>query len=557
MRAFAAGVFALLLGCDGAFAPKPFCRAQTCADLHSNCGPIADDGCGHPLDCGDCPSGQSCGRLLPNVCDLTPDGWMGGGTAAGGGSASGGGGVLGGGSGTAGGGTAGPGGGSSGGAGGAPAPPILALAGVTSERVDLAWSPSGAPMTDYQLRRAVNNGVFQPVPLGADTHFADHGVMPGTQMAYQVQAVSPSGGPGPLSNTVNVAIPFAVNAWRTEGGDIQHSGANLIETARAPGVLAWEHVFDGGAVSGVAIDPPNAFVTVVTAAESSLVSLDGNGGTRWVQPLGPVGFVSHPSVFNGKVSINYSNLMQGEVDVFDETGIKLWSSTSLSFGQGPKPAPISTGDALIANVGAGGMVLRMFESSGAIGGVATLTPADAWAPTLSDGQLWFSNGPMVSSANLLTLAVNGGFPQGPPMPMTADEWVVANNGIAVVADGAMLFTNGGPTQSGMKPYVAPPAIVPATMGISAIFAVSGDQIEMRQLPLGNLLVTFHTDGGLSYPPAFAAGVVYASSPTTVFAIDAQSGATLWTTTPGGRLSIAQGMLYVSGGSTVRAYALTP
>ena len=66
--------------------------------------------------------------------------------------------------------------------------------------------------------------------------------------------------------------------------------------------------------------------------------------------------------------------------------------------------------------------------------------------------------------------------------------------------------------------------------------------------------SFPTVGGLSYPPVVAAGVVYVSSDTTVFAVDATSGQQLWTTSPGGWGSTAGGML---SPDRLRAYALTP
>jgi hypothetical protein len=44
------------------------CQPVTCAQLGKNCGTL-DDGCGWPLDCGTCPSGESCGGGgAPNVC---------------------------------------------------------------------------------------------------------------------------------------------------------------------------------------------------------------------------------------------------------------------------------------------------------------------------------------------------------------------------------------------------------------------------------------------------------------------------------------------------------
>jgi hypothetical protein len=43
------------------------CTPTTCKALGFNCG-AAGDGCGGILKCGDCPSGQTCGENMPNVC---------------------------------------------------------------------------------------------------------------------------------------------------------------------------------------------------------------------------------------------------------------------------------------------------------------------------------------------------------------------------------------------------------------------------------------------------------------------------------------------------------
>jgi hypothetical protein len=46
----------------------PSCTPRTCADLGVQCGP-AGDGCGGTLDCGACPSGQTCGGGgVPSTC---------------------------------------------------------------------------------------------------------------------------------------------------------------------------------------------------------------------------------------------------------------------------------------------------------------------------------------------------------------------------------------------------------------------------------------------------------------------------------------------------------
>jgi hypothetical protein len=44
------------------------CTPSTCTELNANCGPVTDPKCGGVVDCGSCPSGQSCGNGGPNLC---------------------------------------------------------------------------------------------------------------------------------------------------------------------------------------------------------------------------------------------------------------------------------------------------------------------------------------------------------------------------------------------------------------------------------------------------------------------------------------------------------
>jgi hypothetical protein len=48
--------------------PAPDCKPSGCSsESIAYCGRISD-GCGHVLDCGDCPAGQTCGELTEHVC---------------------------------------------------------------------------------------------------------------------------------------------------------------------------------------------------------------------------------------------------------------------------------------------------------------------------------------------------------------------------------------------------------------------------------------------------------------------------------------------------------
>src|SRR6185312_6889249 len=44
------------------------CVPSTCAQLNANCGPTTDPKCGGVVQCGTCPTGQTCGGTGPNQC---------------------------------------------------------------------------------------------------------------------------------------------------------------------------------------------------------------------------------------------------------------------------------------------------------------------------------------------------------------------------------------------------------------------------------------------------------------------------------------------------------
>jgi hypothetical protein len=62
------------MGGGGIMFPDAGCTPSTCTQLNANCGPVTDPVCGGIVQCGTCPTGQSCGAGGPNQCGMgTPD----------------------------------------------------------------------------------------------------------------------------------------------------------------------------------------------------------------------------------------------------------------------------------------------------------------------------------------------------------------------------------------------------------------------------------------------------------------------------------------------------
>ena len=74
---------------------------------------------------------------------------------------------------------------------------------------------------------------------------------------------------------------------------------------------------------------------------------------------------------------------------------------------------------------------------------------------------------------------------------------------------------------------------------------------------GSTLWTFSGDGALAYPPVIAGHYVYVASDANVYAVDTTTHQQVWTASPGGWLSIANGQLYVArADGTLDAWQMT-
>lgn len=97
--------------------------------------------------------------------------------------------------------------------------------------------------------------------------------------------------------------------------------------------------------------------------------------------------------------------------------------------------------------------------------------------------------------------------------------------------------------------------VPAVAN-GVVYAISGRQLSAIDASTGAVLWTFPGDGQLGYPPAIAGDYVYVAGRRTAYALKASTQVAVWKTTPGGWLSIAGGKFYVAQpNGTLSAYTL--
>ena len=138
--------------------------------------------------------------------------------------------------------------------------------------------------------------------------------------------------------------------------------------------------------------------------------------------------------------------------------------------------------------------------------------------------------------------------------------------------------NAAPVSDGEKIYlVAPPSLVAYLPGKSTpewtasgaytgmpavangvVYTLSAGQLRANDAATGNILWTFAGDSALSFPPVVAGSFVYVASSSNVYAFDTVAQQMVWSTKPGGWVSIAGGQVYVAqANGTLAAYALSP
>jgi len=355
--------------------------------------------------------------------------------------------------------------------------------------------------------------------------------------------------------------------WPTLGGDVHHSGFNINETGTPPLSPAWTAALaaNGGLWPAIS-DGTRVYVTENGYFDSmtQMWALDpSDGHTLWQYNFGDIFDLGQPTVDRGYVYVAQVNNTPGTYmySFVASTGKPLWS-LPISAQWDHLWAPLVTpAGYLYFDGGTYGGFYGLRASDGTQiffnGGFAQW---DSWSPMFLGGQIYTYVDGYLMTNDLLTNAV------------------LQTVSVQIPYKGTAYSMNAAPVSDGEKIYlVAPPSLVAylpgkttpewtasgAYTGMPAVangvvYTVSGGQLRANDAATGNILWTFAGDSKLSFPPAVAGSFVYVASSSNAYAFETVARQMVWSTTPGGWISIAGGNVYVAqANGTLAAYALSP
>jgi outer membrane protein assembly factor BamB len=347
-----------------------------------------------------------------------------------------------------------------------------------------------------------------------------------------------------------------------------HAGAISFKSMSFPTLSTWS-VDLGGQPSYALIADGKVFVTVKvgpgSATGSQLIALDqASGHTVWGPIQLPQGW-AFPAYDGGKVFV-ITGIDPGTLQSYEaETGALDWTTTfaqGIAFETGPTAA---NGFVYLVGGSGGPILFGVDEGSGSI----------VWQQSALSGT---GSTPAVTSQGVYIAAVcsTDGFAPMTGVSLFADNTgcsggggataVVANNVLySLVGDLANGIYVNATTGAQLGTFTAD--VVPAVNSTTGFFLQSGT-LNAQSLTDYSTLWSFRGDGGLVTSPIIVENaVIVGSSSGQVYALDAATGAQLWTANVGGAISAGNGnvisalaagdgLLVVPAGNTLSAFTLS-
>lgn len=358
-----------------------------------------------------------------------------------------------------------------------------------------------------------------------------------------------------------------------------HSGVQADAALAPPFARRWVTTLDT-TPSYPLIAAGKVFVTTWTGIPNTgttLWALDqATGNVVWSQPLaGPFGF-SAAAYDHGLV---FAVDFNGKLTAFDAgTGAVVWSTQLPNQSSFTSPPTASNGVVYVGGAGTGGTLYAVDELTGGLISTAAVENGDHSSPAVSGGSVFVSYacnqayGFAVTTLNPLwhySTSCEGG----------GGRTAVYAGGRLYTRDffGNLILDAATGTLLGTFTPDATTALVPA-VDASSIFALTAPQsgssytLSAQNLGDGSTRWTFSGDGQLDMAPIVLATpsgeyVVTGSASGSLYALDATTGAQVWSTNVGAPipapdeqdpkplsgLGAGQGLLIVPAGNTLSAY----
>jgi outer membrane protein assembly factor BamB len=348
------------------------------------------------------------------------------------------------------------------------------------------------------------------------------------------------------------------STWQTLGADGQHSGNNPNETGRPPLAPLWSHTMGSGELWPVVFDNGTLFAM----RGGTLYALNpADGSMKWTRALGNGTFsqnVGMPTTSGGRVyaaeSGNSGNTFLYVVD--EATGAV---SQTFPFNSQWETywAPLVVGDKVYFNGGGYGGMYGYNATTASQLFFVSLDQYDSWSPAVFNNVLYSFIDGNFRAHSITTGAVSWNI----TVPYA---WSGYSMETAVVFGSKYGYFISPPTLYAVDPAAKSTvwsdgvsySLMPAYAG-NVVFAIGNKNLRALNATTGALLWTFAGDGALAYPPAIANGYVYVASDANTYAVDLHTHQQVWTTAKGGWMSIAGGSLFIASSSgALSAYSLS-
>jgi outer membrane protein assembly factor BamB len=437
-----------------------------------------------------------------------------------------------------------------------------------------SFAPSSGPAgtsvaikgTGFTGATAVSfNGVTAAFAVGSDT---------------SISATVPAGAStGPISvtnaqGTATTQSGFTVTTVESDVAvayqiNVAHSGLQTDAALAPPFARRWQVSF-ANPTSYPLIAGGKVFVTVANSPSSgsTLYALSqASGSTLWSQPVPGTYAFSAAAYDAGRLFVVNSD---GVLRAFDAaSGSQAWSTQLTPQYLFTSPPTAANGVVYVTGSGSGGTLYAVDEMTGGLIATQGLNVGDHSSPALSDSSVFvgfacnwdygFAKTTLASLWSHSTGCSGGGgkttvYANGRVYTRDASS----GNLVLDATSGAQLAT-----------FAASPA--PA-VDSNTLFALAAGTLSAQALTGGSTKWTFVGDGGLDTAPILLTTpsgefVIVGSSTGTLYALDASSGQSVWSTNVGAGfvapdeqnafqltgLGAGQGVLVVPAGNTLAAY----
>jgi len=345
--------------------------------------------------------------------------------------------------------------------------------------------------------------------------------------------------------------------WTTTGGNFARTGENLTEDGGPPTSLLWQTTLAPNPSNTRIVNPVVSANGIVYASyyvynrEYHLVALDAaTGAERWSHTFDPdIHRVGEPTYADGKIYVVQSDHASNSfMWCFDAaTGDSIWSSP-LSVQWTNFWAPLVVEGGVFSQSGYYGGIQGWDADTGRQRFLLGLEQTDQWSPSYYRGKVYSKarnilraheplSGNVLESYSVPYDSFGGQY----SFPAMAD-------GAAFVIDDGTLYRIKLSGESGPESWSTSGYFFRGVAAVSegVVYGVSGGSLLALDAEDGDWLWSFPGDNQLSGYPIIAGDYIYVNSGQNTYAVNRRTRQMDWTVGQGGRLSIADGRLFIIG-----------